>query len=275
MKKHIFKALLMAAAAFTATACNGLDGDNSDFDFEGKTKGESSERAEGVVRLATYNVHRCAPSGSNDANYALTGKAIGLLDADVVAIQELDRNTTTHPVDQVAELAKVCGMKPYFCKTIDYKGGDYGIGILSRTEPLSTYSEALPGVEQRAFFVAEFDDFVFVATHLCHKNAENRSWSYDIINNYLTGKYSASSKPVYLAGDLNDTALPSNCTAKFSVISSSVPTFWSSSSRIDYILLWKGNGATVTVARSLVPRVDNFSFYDVSDHLPMIVDIEK
>lgn len=257
------------------SACDGLDGDNSDFDFEGKTEGEGIERAEGIIRLATYNVHRCAPSGLTESNYDLTAQAISIIDADVVALQELDKNTTLHPVDQIQELAKRNGMKAYFCKAIDYRGGDYGVGIMSRNEPLSTYSAPLPGVEPRVFFVCEFEKYIFIATHLCVSSADNRSWSYDIIGQYLKENYSDSAKPVFLAGDLNAKSLPANCLENWKTLSAPLPTFWSTSSCLDYILLWKGNSGSCEVLRSMVPRKEGFSFYDVSDHLPIVVDINE
>ncbi|MDE7443246.1 MAG: endonuclease/exonuclease/phosphatase family protein, partial [Muribaculaceae bacterium] len=180
-----------------------------------------------------------------------------------------------HPVNQIDELAKRNGFKPYFCKAIDYRGGEYGIGIMSRMEPISTYSGALPGVEPRVFFACEFEDFVFIATHLCVSKADNRTWSYDIINEYVKDNYTNSTKPVFLAGDLNATSLPANCLASWEAISAASPTFYSSSSRIDYVLRWKGNQAPCTVVRTMVPVVEGFSFYNVSDHLPVLVDIEK
>ena len=278
MKKifnNIFPLLLVTLCATGLSGCNDLEGDNSDFDFDNKAEQQGIERTPGTYRLATYNVHRCSPKDSSRPNYDLTASAIGLIDADVIALQELDKNTSTNPANQIEELAKRNSFKPYFCKAIDLRGGEYGIGIMSRYEPVSTYSAALPGVEPRVFFACEFDDFVFIATHLCVSKADNRTWSYDIINNYVKANYSSSSKPVFLAGDLNATSLPSNCLENWEAISAASPTFYSSSSRIDYVLHWKGNHTTVAVERTMVPVVEGFSFYNVSDHLPVIVDIVK
>ncbi len=269
---------ILAACLFIGpalTGCNGLEGDNSDFNFEDKVQVEGIERTPDTYRLATYNVHRCAPANSNIANYDQTAKAIAIIDADVIALQELDKGTTNNPANQIEELAKRNGFKPYFCKAINYKGGEYGIGIMSRMEPLSTYSGALPGVEPRIFFVCEFTDFVYIATHLCVSKADNRTWSYDIINEYVKNNYSGSTKPVFLAGDLNATSLPANCLEHWEAISAATPTFYSSSSRIDYVLRWKDNKAPCKVVRTMVPVVEGFSFYNVSDHLPVLVDIEK
>lgn len=271
---YTFGILSLMATSFI-TSCNELEGDNSDFDFEDKVKVESIDRVPNTIRMATYNVHRCAPANSSVANYDMTANAIKLLNADVVALQELDKGTKNNPVNQIEELAKRNGYKPYFCKAVDMHGGEYGVGIMSKVEPLSTYSEKLPGDEPRVFFVCEFDDFVFIATHLCVANVTNRQWSYDLINSYVKKVYTSINKPVFLAGDLNDTSLPSNCLDNWQPVSASSTTFFSSSKRLDYILHWKGNETTCEVVKTMVPRIEGFSFYEVSDHLPVIVDIAK
>ncbi|MDE7443027.1 MAG: metal-dependent hydrolase, partial [Muribaculaceae bacterium] len=84
---HILASFLFIAPAMALVGCNGLDGDNSDFNFEGKADVGGIERTPDTYRLATYNVHRCAPSGTNTSNYDLTANAIGIVDADVIALQ--------------------------------------------------------------------------------------------------------------------------------------------------------------------------------------------
>lgn len=91
-------------------------------------------------------------------------------------------------------------MRPYYCKTISYRGGDYGIGILCKTAPKNTYAGDLPGTEARKFFLAEFDGYIFIATHFCHQSDENRQRSFEIITEYIAANYAAYTKPIYLAG---------------------------------------------------------------------------
>lgn len=266
---------LFIGSTLGITGCNGLEGDNSDFNFDGKTDAESMARLPDTWRLATYNVHRCSPAGSQVANYDLTAKAISLIEADVIALNEIDKNTRTYPADQLAELSSRTGLNAIFGKAIDSDGGEYGIAILTSLQPEFTYTGALPGVEPRAFLVCEFEDFVYIATHLCVEREDYRAMSYDIIDQYVASHYSDSSKPIFLAGDLNSDYLPEAATAKWEAISSFLPTFYSFSSCLDYILRWKGNNTNVSVVRSFIPKVDGFSFYNVSDHLPIFVDIDK
>ena len=185
IKRFILLAFSGCCLALSGAACSGLEGDNSDFDFGDMTSdapdnpydGQGYDRLPNSVRLATYNTHRCEGwtqnSGTDRANYNNTAKVISLMDPDVIALQELDKNTTWHQTDQLQELADRTGMRPYYCKTISYRGGDYGIGILCKTAPKNTYAGDLPGTEARKFFLAEFDGYIFIATHFCHQRDEH------------------------------------------------------------------------------------------------------
>lgn len=289
--KNLAYLLLAFCTTTTFAACNELDGDNSDFDF-GHSAGAAENpykdgygRLPNSIRLATYNTHRCegweTQTNVDRANYNNTAKVISLIDPDVIALQELDKFTTWHPHDQLQELADRTGMKPYYCKTIDYHGGDYGIGILSKREPLRTVSGDLPGTEARKFFLAEFDDYIFIATHLCHLETTNRAQSVEIINAYIAANYASYTKPIFLAGDFNESNMSSEMMVKlkekWEIISTSSNTFMNTATpkRIDYIVLYKGNKAACEVLGTAVPSYDEINVNKVSDHLPVLVDIKK
>ena len=289
--KNLAYLLLAFCTTTTFAACNELDGDNSDFDF-GHSAGAAENpykdgygRLPNSIRLATYNTHRCegweTQTNVDRANYNNTAKVISLIDPDVIALQELDKFTTWHPHDQLQELADRTGMKPYYCKTIDYRGGDYGIGILSKREPLRTVSGDLPGTEARKFFLAEFDDYIFIATHLCHLETTNRAQSVEIINAYIAANYASYTKPIFLAGDFNESNMSSEMMVKlkekWEIISTSSNTFMNTAppKRIDYIVLYKGNKAACEVLGTAVPSYDEINVNKVSDHLPVLVDIKK
>ena len=289
--KNLAYLLLAFCTTTTFAACNELDGDNSDFDF-GHSAGAAENpyqdgygRLPNSIRLATYNTHRCegweTQTNVDRANYNNTAKVISLIDPDVIALQELDKFTTWHPHDQLQELADRTGMKPYYCKTIDYRGGDYGIGILSKREPLRTVSGDLPGTEARKFFLAEFDDYIIIATHLCHLETTNRAQSVEIINAYIAANYASYTKPIFLAGDFNESNMSSEMMVKlkekWEIISTSSNTFMNTATpkRIDYIVLYKGNKAACEVLGTAVPSYDEINVNKVSDHLPVLVDIKK
>lgn len=291
--RFILSALFGCCLVLSAVACSDLSGDNSDFNFgdmpsdepENPYDGQGYDRLPSSVRLATYNTHRCegweTQTNVDRANYNNTAKVISLIDPDVIALQELDKFTTWHPHDQLQELADRTGMKPYYCKTIDYRGGDYGIGILSKREPLRTVSGDLPGTEARKFFLAEFDDYIFIATHLCHLETTNRAQSVEIINAYIAANYASYTKPIFLAGDFNESNMSSEMMVKlkekWEIISTSSNTFMNTATpkRIDYIVLYKGNKAACEVLGTAVPSYDEINVNKVSDHLPVLVDIKK
>lgn len=287
--KFILSTLCGCSLCLSAVACSELSGDNSDYDFGDTTSDLPADpyqeqgygRLPNSVRLATYNTHRCEGwtqnSGTDRANYDNTAKVISLMDPDVIALQELDKNTTWHATDQLQELADRTGLKPYYCKTIDYRGGDYGIGILTKREPRQTRSGDLPGEEPRKFFLAEFDDFIFIATHLCHVSDENRAQSFEIITKYIADNYASWTKPIYLAGDLNTSKLPEAALDSWQVISTSANTFVNtgSPSRIDYILVYTKNHPTFEVLGTAVPSYEQINVTTVSDHLPVLVDLKK
>ena len=289
IKRFILLAFSGCCLALSGAACSGLEGDNSDFDFGDMTSdapdnpydGQGYDRLPNSVRLATYNTHRCEGwtqnSGTDRANYNNTAKVISLMDPDVIALQELDKNTTWHPTDQLQELADRTGMRPYYCKTIDYRGGDYGIGILCKTAPKNTYAGDLPGEEPRKFFLAEFDDYIFIATHFCHKSDENRQRSFEIITEYITAHYISYTKPIYLAGDLNTSKLPAAALESWKIISTSANTFvnTASPSRIDYVLVYTGNSPHYELLGTAVPSYEEINVMTVSDHLPVLVDLKK
>lgn len=265
---------LLASMLILTTSCDDLEGDNSDFDFnKGEVKHEST-RLPDSYRLATYNTHRCSPQ-NNVANYNNTAKVISLIDPDVIALQELDNGTNRHAEDQLYELAKRTGMYPIYLPCVTYTKGSYGIGILCKEEPIKTYTRELPGKEKRGMLLAEFKDFIFICTHLCVSSADNRAWSYDIINQYLSDNYSRSKKPIFLAGDLNATSLPAVATDNWQTISTTSVTYFPTSRRIDYILSYKGNNVSCKVLQTMVPTFDEIALTEVSDHLPVIVDISK
>ena len=170
-------------------------------------------------------------------------------------------------------------MRPYYCKTIDYRGGDYGIGILCKTAPKTTYAGDLPGTEARKFFLAEFDDYIFIATHFCHKSEVNRTAAATRLNEYAAEHFQTSDKPVYLAGDLNLNRTTSNAFIEllksWKIITSNDYTMSTGNTRIDYVLVYTGNQASCEVLGAAVPTFSEIDVYTVSDHLPVFVDLKK
>lgn len=119
---------------------------------------------------------------------------------DLVALQEVDSVTgRTGGLFVPAELGRMTGMHATFGRAIDFDGGSYGVGLLSRTEPLAVRRIPLPGREEaRVLLAAEFPDCIVCVTHLS-LTPEDREASLGIIR----AATDTCRKFVLLAGDFN------------------------------------------------------------------------
>ncbi len=153
-----------------------------------------------TLKIASYNV-RNAKGMDNITDFDRTAAVINKMNADAVAIQELDSATQrSEGIVVLDELAKRTNMHASFNGSIEYQGGKYGVGILSKEKPLHTEGIALPGREEkRSLLIVELKDFVLCCTHMS-LNEDDRQSSVEIFQQY-TNKY--RSKPVFLVGDLN------------------------------------------------------------------------
>lgn len=88
--------------------------------------------ADDRIAVLVYNIH----AGKDAAGVPSLDRIAAVIRdarADVVLLQEVDSATTrSGGVDQLAELARATGMAGVFGRSLDYQGGGYGIGILSR-----------------------------------------------------------------------------------------------------------------------------------------------
>lgn len=102
-----------------------------------------------VVRVLTYNIHH---GEGLDGRFDLPRLA-GIINgaaADLIALQEVDRGTRrASGIDQLAELGRLTGTFATFGKAMDYQGGEYGVGILTRTPIRRVTNRPLPGSPER------------------------------------------------------------------------------------------------------------------------------
>ncbi len=92
---------------------------------------------------------------------------------DIVALQEVDIMTIRNEkVHQLQELGRLTKMKFVFGKSMDWDGGEYGNGILTKFDIISHETYPLPG-EPRCALVATLnindEEIAFVSTHLDNK----------------------------------------------------------------------------------------------------------
>lgn len=96
------------------------------------------------VRVMSYNVHNCIGL-DNVRDYNRIAEVIKQADPDVVALQELDSMTQrNNGVYALKELETFTGMHGIFVSAIPFQGGSYGIGLLSKEQPLSYKKHLCP-----------------------------------------------------------------------------------------------------------------------------------
>ena len=203
----------------------------------------ASAHSQDYLKLMSYNI-RNTKGMDNVRNVQRIANVINNEAPDVVAIQELDSMTTrSNQTDVLAEVAERTQMHANYAPAISFQGGKYGIGILSKEQPLSIRTFPLPGrEEERMLMIAEFKDYLFACTHLS-LTEEDRLASLDIIKNSA----STSNKPFFLAGDLNDTPdskFIKSLQQDFQILTNTKkPTYPAPEPKetIDYIAAWKEN----------------------------------
>lgn len=152
------------------------------------------------LTVMSYNIRNCiGMDGVED--HLRAAAVISGISPDVVALQELDSAALrTGSRDVLGILAEITGMYPTYGPAIDFDGGKYGVGILSREKPLSFRNIPLPGREERrTLLVVEFADYYIFNTHLS-LTEQDRLVSIEIIRRAVE----VCKKPVILAGDFND-----------------------------------------------------------------------
>lgn len=154
---------------------------------------------EQALRLMSYNVRNCRGM-DNRIDYQRVADVINRVSPDVVAVQELDSaSERSQGVFVLKELAERTRMHFCYGPSIDFQGGKYGIGLLSKEKPVGYRTLPLPGREEsRLLLIVEFEKFVMCCTHLS-LTKEDRLLSVPLILKATEG----TNKPLFLAGDMN------------------------------------------------------------------------
>ena len=219
------------------------------------------------VRVMSYNVRNgVGMDGIKDIERCTDI----ILDArpDVVAVQELDSMSRRNQRYVLGDMAKLTGYHDYYHRTIPYKGGAYGIGVLTREKALSVDFCKLPcRREPRGLLIVEMKKYYILCTHLS-LNAQDRLTSVGIIRDVV----SKLNKPVFIAGDMNatPTSAPIKAFKEYAQVLNDVNKFTIPSKNprkcIDYILGTNG--------RFKVKKDHVYNGVLASDHLPLYVDVK-
>ncbi|WP_266202714.1 endonuclease/exonuclease/phosphatase family protein [Pontibacter kalidii] len=209
MKRSILG--LIAGAAFLIVSC-GKSSDTTDPAPVDKPV-DGTEKVESVKVMA-YNIHHCnPPSKPNLIDLEAIVTAIRTEKPDLLALQEVDAYTErSGTVNQAQAIASKLQMSYFFAKAIDYKGGEYGVAILSKYPISETVVHRLPtkagsGGEARVLATAKvtLPDGTFIrfgSTHLdAQSDPANRLLQVEKINEIAA----AEALPLIIAGDFNAT----------------------------------------------------------------------
>ncbi len=232
------------------------------------------------LRVMTYNVHHCNPpseskTGKIDID-AITN-VIKKQNPDLVALQELDNHTTrSGPFNELEVIAQKLNMHFYFGKAMDFGGGSYGIGILSKYPMSNGATLQLPVKEgwkgePRVLATSEISlpngkKIIFGSTHLEAYNEDNRELQIKEINRIAA----TASLPFIIGGDFN--ATPESNVVKLldgefqrTCVSRCPDTFSDEEGRgtIDYIAYRPVNQFSVTSHEVIEEKY-------ASDHFPVV-----
>lgn len=266
MKKALTFILFLAFAA-SSLAQNALQ----------KADYSKSRRA---VRLVAYNVGVFSKY-TGDSTQDIADMLLEL-DADAVAVCELDSCNRRHHVYQLEDFAKALGGWNFrFGAAMKWNGGSYGEGVVTKKRINRSYIIGLPkgeGYEPRVCVVAETKDYVIAEVHLDHSNDAVRMEQACLLTDELVRLYGRSRKPVFLCGDLNatpDSPVLAALSQDWKVLSGQEATYPSKDpvKCIDYILALNNRARYKVLKTAVCTKFESADVTRTSDHLPVYVDV--
>lgn len=248
-----------------------------------------------TIKVATYNIGKNELS-ADVSNFDKLNQAIGKIDADVIVVTEVDNKTArSHKINQIETIAKANKMYFTFGKALDFDGGEYGVGILSKFPIEKSKVVNLPSgdAEQRIVLLSQiskpgFDSpIIIMGTHLDWQKdptiriGQVRHILDATIGDTDTGFDNIAASVKILAGDFNSTANEQpiqelryfwNPVEKEGVNYRSWPAV-NPAIDIDHIFTFKGQ--VWDVKNIDIPKdSQEFTWSQVSDHLPVIAELE-
>ena len=237
-----------------------------------------------MVRILTYNVHRCVGTDRR-LDVARVAEVIAAQAPDIVALQELDvGRARTGGVDQAHRLAQWLGMAFHFNAAFRVEEEQYGDAILTTLPERLVKAGPLPShprfnrLEPRgAIWIAVTiagAELQVINTHLGLVPREQRGQATALAGEDWLG---AAARPLILVGDMNATAraaayrsfssrlIESRRAAR---LSRPAPTFPSTFPVLAIDHVFVSEGVVVEAVRTPLDPLSRLA----SDHLPLVVD---
>lgn len=294
MKKDIISIIVSAGVLLSSSAIANTGSEILAVQ-SGGTPDKVYQKNKPTIKVATYNIGKNEVS-ADVANFDKLNQAIKNIDADVIVITEVDNKTArSKNINQLEELAKANNMHFAFGKALDFDGGQYGVGILSKYKIDKSQVVNLPSgdAEQRIVLLSQitkpgFDSpIIIMGTHLDWQKdptvriGQVRHLLDATIGDTDTGFDNISTSIKILAGDFNSTANEQPI--------QEIRYFWNSVEKpntdyrswpainpaidIDHIFTFKGQ--KWDIKNMTIPKDSaSFKWSDASDHLPVIAELE-
>lgn len=295
--KNIFSLTLLAFTCLSANAlaAEKLTGSEVLAVQKGGVPDKIYKNNQPHLRIATYNIGK-NEAADNVTDFTALNAAIKNIAADIIAVPEVDNKTArSQKIDQLKTIADANQYYYAFGKALDFDGGEYGLGVLSKYKIQQTQVIKLPSgdAEQRIALLAQvdvpgFDSPVLVmVTHLDWQKdptlrVEQARYLLDIsIGDAKTEFKDIASSVKILAGDFNSTRDEQplkeigyffNPVEKKGTDYRTWPAV-NPALDIDHIFTFKGQ--KWDVKKIDIPHNSaKFTWSSASDHLPFIADLQ-
>ncbi|MCR9244675.1 MAG: endonuclease/exonuclease/phosphatase family protein [bacterium] len=228
-----------------------------------------------LLRVLSYNIKH-GRGNDGKVNLERAAAVIRRTNADVVFLQEIDDGVLrSGQVDQMQELGQLTGLHSRFGAFMNYQGGAYGMGLLSRHPITASHNRALPdGLEPRTALDAlvtlpNGKELLVCNVHLYATEDQRLAQA-----RCLTGLYRDSNLPMVLAGDFNsdpDSVVMAEITQHWTNVAKGEDRFTFSATEpeqeIDYVLFRPAG-------RFEIVDVDVLDEPLASDHRPVLVTLK-
>jgi endonuclease/exonuclease/phosphatase family metal-dependent hydrolase len=233
-----------------------------------------------TITFMTYNIQK--------QSYRKNGKLIYDSGADVVAVQEIRGKANYRKITAETGMNGIRAIT--MGEGISFL--EYGIALLWKPylgtpaitrKTIHRRKGSSDGDTRRAYIIAEFNDFCFVATHYSTDRSDREAMSTAILAENAVQKCINLGKPVYIAGDLNEQiheepeAIDILTEGGFAILNNKerdesnryMDKTTQGGRMIDLILEYNTNPKRETIYRGIPACSD--STFTISDHRPYVV----